>query len=64
MHKNFKNIDKVVFGRGSFQNMEAILEERKEVNGRFFLYVVDQYFKGKELEKRDRKSTRLNSSHT
>ena len=52
MHKNFKNIDKVVFGRGSFQNMEVILEERREVNGRFFLYVVDQYFKGKELEKR------------
>ena len=52
MHKNFKNIDKVVFGRGSFANMEGILAERRNENARFFLFVVDNYFKGKELEKR------------
>ncbi len=52
MHKNFKNIDKVVFGRGSFANMAGILAERRNDNDRFFLFVVDNYFKGKELEKR------------
>ena len=52
MHKNFKNIDKVVFGRGSFSEMEGILEGKRNENARFFLYVVDNYFKGKDLEKR------------
>jgi len=52
MHKNFKNIDKVVFGRGSFSMMESILAEKRSENGRFFLFVVDAYFKGKELAKR------------
>ena len=50
MHKNFKNIDKVVFGRGSFNMMGEILETKRE-NG-FFLFVVDHYFKGKALEGR------------
>jgi 3-deoxy-alpha-D-manno-octulosonate 8-oxidase len=52
MHKNFKNIDKVVYGRGSFANMEGILAEKRNENDRFFLFVVDNYFKGKELESR------------
>jgi 3-deoxy-alpha-D-manno-octulosonate 8-oxidase len=52
MHKNFKNIDKVVFGRGSFANMEGILAERRNENNKFFLFVVDNYFKDKDLEKR------------
>jgi len=50
MFKNFKNIDKVVFGRGSFSAMESILAERRNENDRFFLFVVDNYFKGKDLE--------------
>ncbi|MBS1615718.1 MAG: iron-containing alcohol dehydrogenase [Bacteroidetes bacterium] len=49
-HKNFKNIEKVCYGRGSFSMMEQILAERR--NGGFFLFVVDHFFKGKELEKR------------
>ncbi len=52
MHKNFKNIDKVVFGRGSFSTLDSILEEKRNENGRFFLYVIDNYFKGKDLESR------------
>lgn len=52
MHKNFKNIDKVVFGRGSFANMEGILAEKRNEHDKFFLFVVDNYFKGKELESR------------
>ena len=50
MHKNFKNIEKVVYGRGSFDTMEGILEERR--NGGFFVFLVDQFFKGKDLEGR------------
>ncbi|MFM2145170.1 MAG: hypothetical protein RL732_6 [Bacteroidota bacterium] len=52
MHKNFKNIDRVVYGRGSFQTMEGILASHRDVNDGFFLFVVDHYFKGKELEAR------------
>lgn len=50
MHKNFKNIEKVIYGRGSFNNMKDILEERR--NDGFFVYLVDHYFKGKDLETR------------
>lgn len=52
MHKNFKNIDKVVFGRGSFAEMAGILADKRNDNDRFFLFVVDNYFKGKDLEQR------------
>ena len=52
MHKNFKNIEKVVFGRGSFDMMDSILAERRDENAGFMLFVVDNYFKGKKLEGR------------
>jgi len=52
MHKNFKNIEKIVFGRGSFENLEGILAEKRGENNKFFLFVVDNFFKGKDLEKR------------
>jgi 3-deoxy-alpha-D-manno-octulosonate 8-oxidase len=51
-HKNFKNIDRTVFGRGSFDMMDSILAEKRGENDKFFLFVVDNYFKGKSLEKR------------
>lgn len=49
MHKNFKNIDKVVFGRGSFDTMESILAEKRNDNNKFFVFIVDNYFKEKTL---------------
>jgi 3-deoxy-alpha-D-manno-octulosonate 8-oxidase len=51
-HKNFKNIDKVVFGRGSFNNMAGILAEKRQENDGFFLFVVDNYFADKNLLQR------------
>ncbi|HEY1869967.1 MAG TPA: iron-containing alcohol dehydrogenase family protein [Chitinophagaceae bacterium] len=52
IHKNFKNIEKIVFGRGSFDNMAGILSEKRNDNDKFFLFVVDNYFKRKDLLKR------------
>jgi 3-deoxy-alpha-D-manno-octulosonate 8-oxidase len=52
MHKNFKNIEKIVYGRGSFDTMDNILSERRDINDRFILFIADNYFKDKELEKR------------
>jgi 3-deoxy-alpha-D-manno-octulosonate 8-oxidase len=49
VHKNFKNIEKVVYGRGSFDTMESILDERRNVNAQFFVFLVDAYFEDKEL---------------
>jgi 3-deoxy-alpha-D-manno-octulosonate 8-oxidase len=51
MHKNFKNIDKVVFGRGSLSTLASILEPVRQENDRFFLYVIDHYFHDKDLIK-------------
>ncbi len=52
MHKNFKGIEKTVFGRGSFSQLGSIVEERRQDNDRFMLFIVDHYFKGRELEKK------------
>jgi 3-deoxy-alpha-D-manno-octulosonate 8-oxidase len=49
MHKNFKNIDKVVFGRGSLSTLADILQPVRNENDHFFLYVIDQYFHDKDL---------------
>jgi 3-deoxy-alpha-D-manno-octulosonate 8-oxidase len=48
-HKNFKNIDKVTYGRGSFAQLsQTILPIRKE-NKNYFVFIVDNYFKDKAL---------------
>ncbi|HCW08582.1 MAG TPA: alcohol dehydrogenase [Cytophagales bacterium] len=52
MHKNFKGIEKTVYGRGSFNQLGDILNEKRNDNDKFMLFVVDHYFEGKELEKR------------
>lgn len=52
MHKNFKGIEKTVFGRGSFDQLGDILAEHRSENDKFMLFVVDQYFKDKPLAKR------------
>ncbi len=52
MHKNFKGIEKTVFGRGSFNQLGEILNEKRNDNDKFMLFVVDHYFKGKDLEKK------------
>jgi 3-deoxy-alpha-D-manno-octulosonate 8-oxidase len=52
MHKNFKNIEKTVYGRGSFDMMDSILEPVRKENKQYIVFIVDAYFKGKALEKR------------
>ncbi|MGZ3933063.1 MAG: alcohol dehydrogenase, partial [Bacteroidia bacterium] len=48
-HKNFKNIDKVTYGRGSFAQLAETIAPVRQENNKYFVYVVDNYFKGKEL---------------
>lgn len=52
MHKNFKNIEKVVYGRGSFETMDGILEPVRKENNHFILFIVDNYFTDKPLKDR------------
>ena len=52
MHKNFKGIEKTVYGRGSFNQLGEIVEAQRNQNDKFMLFLVDNYFKGKELTKR------------
>lgn len=49
-HKNFKNIDKVTYGRGSFSQLEETIAPVRSLNKGYFVYIVDNYFKGKSLE--------------
>ena len=49
-HKNFKSIEKTVFGRGSFKQLAEIVAPIRDLNNKYFVYIVDNYFKGKALE--------------
>ena len=49
MYKNFKNIDKVVFGPGSFDQLDHILAEKRHEQDQFMVFIVDNYFKDKPL---------------
>lgn len=51
-HKNFKNIDRVVFGRGSFSSLDEILSPRRNDHSGFILFLVDAYFSDKTLRER------------
>lgn len=52
MYKNFKTVSKVIFGRGSFNQVEQILAERFQGKESFMVFVVDDVFKQKPLAKR------------
>ncbi|MFN4247350.1 MAG: iron-containing alcohol dehydrogenase family protein [Flavipsychrobacter sp.] len=52
MHKNFKNIEKVVYGRGAFDTMDSILAPVRNENNQYFVFLVDNYFNDSELAKR------------
>lgn len=49
MYKNFKLIDKVVFGRGSFKQLDDILQPQRLSNNSQIIFMVDQVFEGKAL---------------
>jgi 3-deoxy-alpha-D-manno-octulosonate 8-oxidase len=51
MHKNFKQVSRVVFGHGCFDQLDDILKE-KRTNSKKMVFLVDHVFKGRELEKR------------
>lgn len=49
MHKNFKSIEKTVFGRGSFNQLADIIAPKRLLNKNYFVYIVDAFFADKPL---------------
>lgn len=51
MFKNFRSVNKCAFGRGTFGRLDEILSEKRTDENSVMVFLVDDYFKGKELEK-------------
>ncbi len=49
MYNNFKNVEKIVYGRGCFDQLGDIIAPKRNENDGFMVFIVDNYFKGKEF---------------
>lgn len=47
MYRIIKTVPKCVFGKGSFNQLSDILEEKKNYSGAYTVFLVDDYFKNK-----------------
>ncbi len=52
MFRNFKLVPNVIFGRGCFSQLDEIIEKQREDNDAWVVFVTDDVFKGKSLEKK------------
>jgi len=51
-YKNFPMVPRVVFGRGSFDQLNDILLPKRRNSDAPFIYLVDDFFEGKALEEK------------
>ncbi|NNK56652.1 MAG: iron-containing alcohol dehydrogenase [Desulfofustis sp.] len=51
MFRNFAIVPRIIFGRGSFNQLDDILEEKRGAGG-FMVFILDDVFKGQPLEGR------------
>jgi 3-deoxy-alpha-D-manno-octulosonate 8-oxidase len=49
MHKNFNNIGKICYGRGSFSQLGEIIAPIRKQNKQYFVFCVDDYFENSAL---------------
>ncbi len=52
MFRNFKVVPNIIFGRGCFAQLDEIIENQRKSKNDWAVFVVDDVFKGKDLEKR------------
>ncbi len=52
MYRNFKIVPNIIFGRGAFNQLEGILQDRRRGEDSFMVFVIDDVFAGKPLEAR------------
>lgn len=52
MFRNFKLVPNIIFGRGCFAQLDDIIEKQRNTPDSWVVFVVDDVFKGKAMEKR------------
>lgn len=52
MYRNFKIVPRMIFGRGSFNQLDEILAEARPTPDSFMVFLVDDVFKGRPLAER------------
>ncbi len=52
MFRNFKTVSRVLYGRGSFDQLEDILREKRKENGSYIVFMVDEVFKDQPFQDR------------
>jgi len=52
MFRNFKLVPNVIFGRGCFSQLDEIIEKQRDDTDAWAVFVMDDVFQGKDLEKR------------
>ncbi|SFR64123.1 iron-containing alcohol dehydrogenase family protein [Thiomicrospira sp. ALE5] len=50
--RNFKTVPRMIFGRGSFEQLDDVLAEQRQTDQDFVVFAVDSVHKGKPLEGR------------
>jgi len=50
--RNFKNVHHYIFGRDSIQELENVLKEKYQNDNSFSVYLIDIFFKDKDLTKK------------
>lgn len=50
--RNFKMVDYVVYGRGSFDQLSEIIEPHRKKGGEPMIFLIDHFFEGKQLPNR------------
>ena len=52
MYRNFRLVSNVIFGRGCFSQLDEIIEKQRTDRDSWAVFVIDDVFSGKALEKR------------
>ncbi len=52
MYRNFSVVPKVMFGRGCFNQLDEVLQERRVTQNSYMVFILDDVFQGKSLEGR------------
>ena len=56
MHKNFRNVGKLVFGRGSVGQLGSIIDPERTAGAGYVVWLVDDWFEKRELPDTSRSS--------
>ncbi len=52
MYLNIKTVNRVLYGRGCFNQLDDILEQQRRAKDSFMVFLIDDVFKSSPLEKR------------